>query len=204
MNISRIGRGFQDPVKAFRILWMAARGNYYRVKYRVLGRNVHIGRHFKVVGKFSIVGPGQVVIGDHVLADGTGQAVTPWTYNKEATITIGNNVFLNGTRFGCAARIDVGDRCILADCRILDTDFHSIIPDKRNDPAYIKSLPIRIGNDVWVALGSIILKGVTVGDRATISAMSVVYKDEPSHSVYGGNPAMLIQTVPQASHDEDV
>jgi len=159
----------------------------------LLGRNVQIGRNFRVRAGFSIKGPGRVVIGDNVVVDGTSHAVTPWTSNEKAEIIIGNNVFLNGTRFGCSSRIEVGDNCILADCRILDTDFHSINPLHRNDPQYIESAPIIIGSNVWIALGSVILKGVTIGNNSTISAMSVVYKDVERFSVYGGNPAALLK-----------
>lgn len=37
------------------------------------------------------------------------------------------------------------------------------------DPG-IKALPVRIGDDVWIGLGAIILKGVTVGDRSIVGA----------------------------------
>jgi len=197
MNLSKIRKGVRNPVKSYWYVKMVLRGYYYKIKYRLINRRVSIGRNFKVIRGFSAKGPGRVIIGDNVLADGTMHKVTPWTYNKDATIVIGNNVFLNGTRFGCTKRIEVGDNCILADCRILDTDFHSVYPDKRNDPNYIKCSPIEIGKNVWIGLGCVVLRGVTIGDNSTISALSVVYNDVPEYSCYGGNPAVLIKNIPR-------
>lgn len=149
-----------------------------------------------MAGKLIIKGPGKVKIGDNVFCDGTAHAVTPWTYSENAQIIIGDQVFLNGTRLGCQERIEIGDNCIIADCRILDTDFHSIIPSRRNDPNAIRSDPIKIGKNVWIALNSVILRGVTIHDHSTVSASSVVYNDIPEFSVYGGNPAVMIKKVP--------
>jgi acetyltransferase-like isoleucine patch superfamily enzyme len=193
VNKELITKGLKNPIKGYVALRLLARGQYYKLKYRLFGKDVRIGRNFKVRAGFIIKGPGRVSIGDNVVVDGTSHAVTPWTANKDAEIIIGNNVFLNGTRFGCARRIEIGNNCILADCRLLDTDFHSVNPHKRNDPEYIESSPIRIGNNVWIALGCVILKGVTIGDNSTIAAQSVVYGDVEKNAVYGGNPAVLIK-----------
>ena len=195
MDRNKIIKGLTHPVKAMKSVNSLLRGYYYKLKYMVLNKKVVIGRNFKVRAKFSIKGPGKVIIGDNVVVDGTSHKVTPWTSSKDAEIVIGNNVFLNGTRFSCANRIEIGDNCILADCRILDTDFHSIYPRNRNNPDFIESLPIKIGNNVWISLGSVILKGVTIGDNSTISAMSVVYKDIEESCLYGGNPAVLIKRI---------
>lgn len=44
-------------------------------------------------------------------------------------------------------------------------------------------------------MNSIILSGVNIGNNVIIGAGSVVTKDIPSNSVYGGNPAKLIMTL---------
>lgn len=54
--------------------------------------------------------------------------------------------------------------------------------------------PIVIGNDVYVGVRSIILPGVTVGNKVIIAAGSVVTKDVPDNSVVGGVPARIIKT----------
>lgn len=52
---------------------------------------------------------------------------------------------------------------------------------------------VKIGNDVWVGDGSIILDGVEVGDGAIIAAGSVVHKNVPPFAIVGGNPIQLIR-----------
>ena len=50
-----------------------------------------------------------------------------------------------------------------------------------------------IGNDVWIGRESIIMPGMKIGDGAIIAAYSVVVKDVPAYTVYGGNPARFIK-----------
>jgi len=53
---------------------------------------------------------------------------------------------------------------------------------------------LKIGNDVWVGFGAIILPSVSsIGDGAVIGAGSVVTKDVPSFAVMAGNPARIIK-----------
>jgi acetyltransferase-like isoleucine patch superfamily enzyme len=193
MNFTKIKKGICNPFMVIKLYKKLLRGYYYKLKYTLFQPNVKIGKNFKVTGKFSIRGPGKIRIGDNVFADGTSHAVTPWTYNKDAVISIGNDVFLNGTRFGCQKKIEIGDNCLIADCRILDTDFHSTNPNRRNDPDAIKSDPIFIGKNVWISLDSVVLRGASIGDNSTISAKSVVTGIVPGNCIFGGNPAVLIK-----------
>lgn len=50
-----------------------------------------------------------------------------------------------------------------------------------------------IGNDVWIAAGSIIKQGVTIGDGAVIGAMSFVNRDVPANTVVVGIPAKVLK-----------
>ena len=50
-----------------------------------------------------------------------------------------------------------------------------------------------IGNYVWIGRESIIMPGVKISDGAIIAAYSVVVKDVPAYTVYGGNPARFIK-----------
>ena len=51
---------------------------------------------------------------------------------------------------------------------------------------------VRIGREVFVGAGSIILPGVTVGDEAIIAAGSVVSRDVAAGDLVGGTPAKRI------------
>lgn len=53
----------------------------------------------------------------------------------------------------------------------------------------------RIGNNVFVGAGTIVLPGVTIGNNVIIGAGSVVTKDIPDNSVAVGNPAHIIKSL---------
>ena len=48
---------------------------------------------------------------------------------------------------------------------------------------------IRIGNDVWIARGAVILSGVSIGNGAVIAAGAMVVKNVENYEIVGGNPA---------------
>lgn len=55
--------------------------------------------------------------------------------------------------------------------------------------------PVIIKKGAWVADGVIILRGVTIGENAIISAGSVVDKDVPAGHVAQGNPMKLVADI---------
>ncbi|MGI0077752.1 MAG: acyltransferase, partial [Nitrosopumilaceae archaeon] len=162
---------------------------YYKSKYYIFNRRVKIGRNFLVFGTLNINGPGWVIIGDNVKI---GMYVTPWTQHKDATIRISDGVFMNGTRFACESSIQVGENTILADCRIMDTDFHGIDPNNRD---VYKVAPIKIGANVWITIQCVVTKGVSIGIGTTVTPNSVVCSDLPPNTICGGNPAVVIRTI---------
>lgn len=188
-------RSLQNPGLAWVVAWALARGFYYRVKFRLLGRRVQIGRRFRVVGQLDIQGPGTVIFGDDCgVISSRIQLTTPYTHAPDAVIRFGNGVLLTGTRLGCQLRIDVGDYAGLSDARIMDTDFHAIeSPDF--GPRYNtggRAKPIVIGSHAWLGAGSMILKGVNIGENAIVGAGSVVATNVPANAVVFGNPARVI------------
>jgi virginiamycin A acetyltransferase len=63
----------------------------------------------------------------------------------------------------------------------------------KNYEALIPRQDVRIGNDVWIGHGAVILSGVEIGDGAVIGAMAVVAKNIPPYAVAVGNPARVIK-----------
>lgn len=53
----------------------------------------------------------------------------------------------------------------------------------------------KIGNNVFVGAGSIILPGVTIGNNVIIGAGSIVSQDIPDDSVAVGNPARVVKAL---------
>jgi maltose O-acetyltransferase len=75
-------------------------------------------------------------------------------------------------------------------------------PDHPRDPEQRRAglefgRTIRIGANVWIGSGAIILPGVTVGDDAIIGAGSIVTRDVPAGAAVAGNPART-RSVPPA------
>lgn len=54
---------------------------------------------------------------------------------------------------------------------------------------------VTIGNNVFIGMNTIILKGVTIGDNVIIGAGSIVNRDVPDNCVVAGNPARVIMSV---------
>ncbi len=57
---------------------------------------------------------------------------------------------------------------------------------------YTKIAKVKIGNYVFIGENTVILPGVTIGDRVIIGSGSIVTKDIPDNSVAVGNPARVI------------
>ncbi|MDH4572899.1 transferase [Salinicola acroporae] len=52
---------------------------------------------------------------------------------------------------------------------------------------------IRIGHDVWIGAGAMVMRGVEVGNGAVIAAGSIVTKSVPPYAIVGGVPAKIIR-----------
>ena len=120
------------------------------------------------------------------------------TLAEHAVIEIGN-AGLSGSSICATKRIVIGDYSGLgANSHVYDTDFHVLDPIQRRNQKGIsdaQASPVTIGNDVWIAMGALILKGVTIGDGAVIAAGSVVTDDVPPRGLYGGNPARELKRI---------
>ncbi|GGH75538.1 putative acetyltransferase YvoF [Compostibacillus humi] len=53
---------------------------------------------------------------------------------------------------------------------------------------------VKIGDEVMVGANTTILPGITIGDRAVVSAGTLVHKDVPEGCFAGGNPMQIIYT----------
>jgi len=196
---NKLARGLRNPLAAWGAVRGRIRGHIFKLWCGLFRRRITIGRNLFLDGKLKIRGPGRVILGDNVMIS---MLVTPYTYDPEAVIEIGDKVFLNGTRFGCKKRIFVGSHSILAECRISDYDFHSVDPDHRNDAAYVKSGPITIEENVWIAVDCCIQKNVRIGRNSTVGALSLVRTDIPENSIAAGNPAVVLKRL-DLSHKAD-
>ena len=120
-------------------------------------------------------------------------------------ISVGENFYMN---YDCLlldiCPITIGDNCMIAPCVHIYSATHPIPYKERNvqlinnEPVCLElGKPVTIGHNVWIGGRSVILPGITIGDGAVIAAGSVITKDVPANTIYGGNPAQLIRTITQ-------
>lgn len=161
-------------------------------------------RCFNSTPKLQINRSGKLSIGKNV----TFNSYTDHSWNsnckllvlKDAKLSIGNDSGMNGVMVYCSKRVTIGDNVkIGGGTRISDSNHHSLDYLKRRDAnqdaANAMSLPVTIGNDVFIGANCYIGKGVTIGDRSIIAAGSVVVKPIPHDEIWGGNPAKLIKQI---------
>ena len=107
-----------------------------------------------------------------------------------ASLILGNGSFINvDSKIYCKERIEIGENTYIGEEVIIrDTDEHNVIREN-----YQSTMPIKIGNHVWIGMRSMILKGVTIGDGSIVAAGSVVNKNIPKNCLVAGNPAKIIK-----------
>lgn len=189
----KVEKAVRNPWSAYRYLLPVLKGLWYRIKYEKILRQATFGKRLRIQGKLRIKGPGKIIFGDDVVCADT---VTPYTHHPEAIIKVGDGVFLNGTRFGAAKLIMVGSKCILADCRIMDTDFHSLRKDRHSKDAPVEVSPVHIHSNVWIGAEAAVLKGVTIGENSVIGFGAIVTSDIEPNAIAVGNPAKAVRKIP--------
>ncbi|KAG9290220.1 hypothetical protein G9A89_022196 [Geosiphon pyriformis] len=116
-------------------------------------------------------------------------------------IHIGDEFYAN---FNCTIadcnRVEIGDRVLFGPNVSIYPATHSVDPIERGKGPEL-AFPVKIGNDVWIGGGSIILPGITIGDGSTIGAGSVVTKDVPPYVVVAGNPARIIRNLKKPNEE---
>ena len=170
-----------------------------------------IGKGFKTIGPcyFKARCVGSIRIGSNVALMALHRANHVGLTNPVLIETMGEGVVEIGDFTGGSAvvissrtRVSIGKHVKLGgNVRIYDHDFHSLDyqdrRDRTRDQPKCRSKPVRIGNDVFVGTNAMVMKGVTIGDRAIIGAGSVVTKDVPADEIWAGNPACRLRASPR-------
>ena len=137
---------------------------------------------------------------ERLAAVGEGAVIRPpFHCDYGLHISLGAHVFLN---FGCVildcAPVSIGDRTQIGPGVQILTPDHPREPGPR-EAGLEFARPIRIGRNVWIGGGAILLPGITVGDHAIIGAGSVVTRDVPSDVVAVGNPCRIIRQLAESN-----
>ena len=171
---------------------------YLKAKIHYKGR-VHF-RGFTIIREY----PGsKIVIGNQVVFNSSPESNLYGLYQRciviakdGGVLSIGDNTGISGSTLFCKKQIEIGKNVFIGgNCKIMDSDWHSLEASKRINQKEedIKKAPIIIGDDCFIGGNSIILKGTKLGRNCVIGAGSVVHGEFPDNSIIAGNPAKIIK-----------
>lgn len=137
----------------------------------------------------------KIIFGDRCIV---GAGCSFWTEGNNITIVIGNdctftkNVHINAQEDD--VKIEIGNDCMFSNTIIIRTSDSHPIYDKESNIRTNYAKSIKIGNHVWVAPNSKIMKGATIEDGCIIGSDTMVTKNVPANSLVVGYPAHVVKS----------
>lgn len=132
------------------------------------------------------------------------QVTAPFYVDYGRFIHLGNNCEINmNCVFLDCNTITIGDNALIGPSVQIYTVFHPLNAAERCSTTSgeglhllpCRSLPVKLGANVWIGGGSIIMPGVTVGDNVVVGAGSVVTKSLPDSVLAVGNPCKILRSL---------
>lgn len=128
--------------------------------------------------------------------------VPPFFCDYGSNMELGDNVFINCyCVFLDEAKITIGNNVFIAPQCGFYTAGHPLDKDLRRKKLDY-SLPITIGDNVWIGGMVSVMPGVTIGSGSVIAGGSVVTKDIPEGVLAAGNPCHVIRKIAQGDRDK--
>lgn len=131
---------------------------------------------------------GDFVCGEHVAIARNADIRAPHHCRIGSYVSFGKN-------FTCEADLEIGDHVLISsEVAIVGQDHpfddpaHTVYSQPRRDDS-----AVRIGGDVLIGFGAIIVGPVTIGDGCIVGAGAVVVRDLPPYTVCVGNPARPVR-----------
>ena len=181
-----------------RLRWRRWWGGYYKFFARMRGVEFLGSCRFVGRPKFKLYPGTRVVVGDGCMflsghtdnLIGIDRPCIVSVYNPGTVVRIGERTGFSGTVIGAYAGITIGkDVKCGANTLITDADWHP------EDPRSGVPSPVVIGDNVWLGVGAIVLKGSRIGENTVIGANSVVTGEIPANVIAAGNPCKVIRAL---------
>lgn len=117
-----------------------------------------------------------------------------WDIGPGATMTVGEDSYFSpSTMVVISSGLTIGTNCAVGwNVQFLDDDFHSsALVGGELKPS---SIPIVIGDNVWIGSHSKIFKGVRIANGCVVAGNSTVTRSFPEENcLIGGSPARVIR-----------
>lgn len=127
-----------------------------------------------------------------------GSEITPETTLDKYSYISGPRSFVDGAIIGkycsIARQVTIGIKGHnynwVTTSPIITSPMYGFIDNNIDEP---QKDNVIIGNDVWIGMNVMIMRGIKIGDGAVVAAGSIVTKDVEPYSIVGGNPARHIK-----------
>lgn len=173
---------------------------YLKMKFK----NLKVGKNCRIDWNSYIdVRQNECIIGNNVILQslkknyhvGMPFAATILIDVLGAKVKIGDGTSIHGCYVHAQKSIIIGNDCaIAAGVNIIDSNGHVINSKLRKS---VRDIPeeIIIGDNVWIGLNAVILKGSNIGDNCVVGAGSIVKGIFEKNSLIMGNPAKVIKKI---------
>lgn len=112
---------------------------------------------------------------------------------------MGSNVTLHDAYLHARGGLIIGDNTFMGNQVMVLTATHQPLPLELR--AEVRTAPVRIGSDVWLASRVMVLPGASIGDGSVVAAGSVVTTNIPAGVLAAGIPAKAIRVLGPTSLD---
>ncbi|CAN5445639.1 colanic acid biosynthesis acetyltransferase WcaF [soil metagenome] len=167
------GPSFSLKNRLSRVVW----GVVYMVLFRYSPKPLHAWRSFLLRLFGAKVGKGV-----HVYP--AVKIWAPWNLDLADECGVANGAVLYSQ-----GKITIGKRVVISQGAHICAGTH----DYRKSGFPLITMPIVIGDHVWIATEAFIHPGVTVGEGSVIGARAVVSKSMPSWMICSGHPCVAIR-----------
>jgi acetyltransferase-like isoleucine patch superfamily enzyme len=194
---ARIPRGLREPRRSTVFLVSVSRPAFEAKAqlppFARFGAGSHIREPFTVscperitIGANVHIGPGAWL---SVVEEHNGRPYEPQLLIEDDA-SLGPNLIISCIgSVTIGRRAQAGPRVFIGDSYHDYRDPHTPVHDQpMSDPK-----PVRIGAGAFLGVGSVVLPGVTLGERSYVAANAVVTGDVPANAVVAGNPARVIK-----------